>query len=117
LLNLHNLLLNVIFERIGKLDIRYDAFDVIANASKPAVKVGEEFQTEIALGAYSTQASFKVAVDGKNVPVAGGKAIYKVKPTAAGKQTYNVVLSLTNPLTGETVKVSKTFAYEALPAR
>jgi hypothetical protein len=112
LLNLHNLLLNMLLEPIGKLDIKYDKFDVVANTPKPYIMLGEEYETEISVGVYSSQARFSIAVDGQPIPIIGGKGTYKTRPTKAGEQKYEATISVKNPMTGEVETVTKQFRYE-----
>lgn len=58
-------------ERASK-KLVYDAFDVWAQPKSSFVKVGENYEADILLGAYSTQASFTVAVDGQNLQIQAG---------------------------------------------
>jgi len=90
----------------------YDEIDVFSQPGKAYLRRGETFQTEIGLGTYSTQADFTVNVNGVNVPVRKGKAIYSLKVDKTGTNFYKVKVNVMNPLTGKITSVEKEFAYE-----
>ncbi|CAA6798516.1 MAG: Gliding motility protein GldM [uncultured Aureispira sp.] len=98
--------------QMGKIEVRYDKFDVLALSSKPYVLLGETYESEIALGAYSSQAKFSVSVDGYSLPVVDGKAKYTTKSSSVGEKSYNAKISVANPLTGEIETFVKTFKHE-----
>lgn len=104
--------LSYLADNMGKLDIKFDAFEVFSSSQKPYILLGEEYSAELSLGASSKQAKFSINVNGGNLPVTDGKAIYKTKPGNVGEQSYTANVTLTNPLTGEVVKATKQFKYE-----
>ena len=104
--------LNFLSEQMGRLEMTYDKFDVLAQSEKPYVLLGETYEAEIALGAYSSQAKFAVSVGGSGLSVIDGKARYSVRATSVGEKSYNAKLSVVNPLTGERETFIKTFKYE-----
>lgn len=104
--------LKFLSEQMGKLEMTYDKFDVFAQSEKPYVLLGETYQAEIALGAYSSQADFAVSVGGSGLSVIDGKARYSVRSSSVGEKSYNAKISVVNPLTGETETFTKTFKYE-----
>ena len=98
--------------QMGKLDLRYDKFDVFAQSQKPYVLLGETYEAEIALGAYSSQTKFSVSVGGSSLLVVDGKAKYTARPSNTGEKSYNARISVPNPQTGEVETFIKTFKYE-----
>lgn len=104
--------LKFLSEQMGKLELNYDKFDVFAQSPKPYVLLGETYEAEIALGAYSTQANFSVSVGGRALSIVDGKARYSAKASRVGEQSYNAKISVKNPLTGEIKTFTKSFKYE-----
>lgn len=104
--------LSFLADNMGKLDIKFDQFEVFSSSQKPYILLGEEYSAELSLGASSKQAKFSISVNGGNLPVTDGKAIYKTKPGKTGEQKYTANVNLTNPMTGEVVKATKEFFFE-----
>jgi len=104
--------INFLASQMGKLELNYDKFDVFAQAKKGYILLGETYEAEIALGAYSSQANFSVSVGGRRLTVQDGKAEYKTTPRSIGEKTYAAKISVNNPLTGETETFTKEFKYE-----
>ncbi len=104
--------INFLADQMGKRELKFDQFDVFSSSKKPYILLGETFEAEIALGAYSSQAKFSVSVNGSSLPVENAKALYKSKPDRVGEQKYTAQVSLVNPLTGENTTVKKEFFYE-----
>ena len=104
--------LGYLADNMGKLDIKFDAFEVFSSSQKPYILLGEEYSAELSLGASSKQAKFSISVNGSGLAVTDGKATYKTKPGKTGEQRYTAVVNLTNPLTGEVVKAQKEFFFE-----
>ena len=105
-------IVNYLSENMGKLVIEYDKFAVFSSAPKSYILQGDKYEAEIALGAYSSQASFSVKVDGQNLPVKDGIAKYTASGSSVGEKKYNATIVLNNPLTGKSEVVNKTFSYE-----
>ena len=99
-------------KQMGKLELNYDKFDVFAQSAKPYVLLGETYESEIALGAYSSQSKFSVSVDGRSLSIIDGKAKFTARTSSMGEKTYAAKISVQNPLTGETESFTKTFKYE-----
>jgi hypothetical protein len=99
---------------MGRVALAYDKFDVLSYSPKPAIRLGEIYEAEIALGAFSSQAEFSVSVNGRVLPVVDGKAQFSAKPGSVGTQFYKATITIVNPLTGKTEKVSKEFHYEVI---
>jgi gliding motility-associated protein GldM len=104
--------LSFLADNMGKLDIKFDQFEVFSSSQKPYILLGEEYSAELSLGASSKQAKFSISVNGGGLPVTAGKAIYKTKPTKTGEQKYTATVNLTNPMTNEVVKATKDFFFE-----
>jgi gliding motility-associated protein GldM len=103
---------NYLSSNMGNKVLVYDKFDVFSQSPKPYILLGETYEAEIALGAFSSQAKFSVNVGGSNLPVDGAKAKYSAKPSTVGTQKYNATITVVNPLTGDTETVKKEFSYE-----
>jgi gliding motility-associated protein GldM len=103
---------NYFSSNMGNKVLVYDKFDVFSQSQKPYILLGETYEAEIALGAFSSQAKFSVNVNGANLPVDGAKAKFSSKPSTVGTQKYNATINVVNPLTGETETVKKEFSYE-----
>lgn len=103
---------NFLASQIGKMEVTYDKFDVFAQSPKPYVLIGETYEAEIALGAYSSQAGFTVSVNGRSLPVVDGKAKFTASGSRVGEQKYTATIGVTNPQTGEKEVFKKDFFYE-----
>lgn len=98
--------------QIGQMELTYDKFAVFSQSSKPYIMLGETYEAEIALGAYSSQADFSVNVNGSRLNVVDGKAKYTARGSRVGEQKYTAKISVKNPLTGETETFSEDFFFE-----
>jgi len=98
--------------QIGQMELTYDKFAVFSQSSKPYIMLGETYEAEIALGAYSSQADFSVNVNGSRLSVVDGKAKYTARGSRVGEQKYTAKISVKNPLTGETETFSEDFFFE-----
>ena len=98
--------------QIGQMELTYDKFAVFSQSSKPYIMLGETFEAEIALGAYSSQADFSVSVNGSRLNVVDGKAKYTAKGSRVGEQKYVASISVKNPLTGEVETFKQDFFFE-----
>lgn len=105
---------NLLQSNMGEKVLFYDKFDIYAQPKKGHILLGETFEAEIALGAYTSQSEFSVSVNGSNVAVDNAKANYKFKPTTIGNQRYAVTINIKNPLTGKIETVKKEFEYEVI---
>lgn len=98
--------------QMGRLELTYDKFDVLAQSQKPYVLLGETYEAEIALGAYSSQARFSVSVGGSSLSIIDGKAKYTARPSSIGEKSYDARITVRNPMTDELETFVKTFKYE-----
>lgn len=105
--------LNHFAEKMDLATVKPDKFAPVISAGKNYVIRGEEFRGEIFLAAYSSTAdNISVSVDGRPLPVQDGKAIFVDNPASIGTQDHEMVIRLTNPLTGETETYRRLFSYE-----
>lgn len=105
-------IVNFLSANMGNKVITYDEFDVFSSSEKPYILLGETYEAEIALGAFSSQAEFSVSVNGSPLRVENGKAKFTSQPRSVGTQSYTASINVVNPLTQETVNVKKEFKYE-----
>ncbi len=105
-------IINFLSANMGTKALVYDKFDVFSSSEKPYILLGETYEAEIALGAFSSQAEFTVSVGGRPLQVTDGKAKFTATPGSVGTQSYTANITVVNPLTGETEKVTKDFKYE-----
>jgi gliding motility-associated protein GldM len=105
-------IVNFLSSQMGKLELNYDKFDVFSQSPKPYILLGETYEAEIALGAYSSQSKFSVQVGGSTLKIENGKAKYTASGSSVGQKTYSAKISVQNPLTGETETFTKDFHYE-----
>ena len=100
-------------EQMGKVEIKFDAFQPAVSADKSYIIQGEKYVADIFLSAYSTSAdNVSISVGGSSIPVKEGIAHYETTPSGVGERTYNVSINVKNPLTGENKNYSKEFKYE-----
>lgn len=96
---------------LERVDLSYDKFEVLNEVSSNTIRKGDYFESMIALGGYSSQARFNVAVNGVQVQMIEGKAHYKKKATEVGKKEYEVKIRIKNPLTGVIEVFTKKYYY------
>ncbi len=96
--------------------IDFDAFFPVINAKKAYVIKGEQFQSEISIGTYSSQINpedIKLKVNGIALKVdKNGKAIFNQAATGQGKKTLRLSCEVKNPLSGKVTKGASIFEYE-----
>jgi gliding motility-associated protein GldM len=96
--------------------IDFDAFFPVINAKNSYVIKGEQFQSEISIGTYSSQINpddIKLKVNGRTIRVdKDGKAVFNQKASGQGKKTLHLSCEVKNPLTGKLTKGSSIFEYE-----
>lgn len=110
-------LLDFILPRTEGVSIRYDSLDVIAYSTNARVQLGETYEAQIRIGTYSTQVQYEAWVDGKQLEIKEGKALFKTIPTKTGEQWYEVRVTVRNPITKVEETVSKSFSYNVSPKR
>ena len=106
-------ILNHFADQLNVTTVKPDKFAPVISAEKNYVIRGEEYRGEIFLAAYSSTAdNIAVKVDGRALPVEGGKAIFTAHPGSNGTRSHRMEITLTNPLTGEVETFTKQFTYE-----
>lgn len=98
----------------GADEVKFDAFLPVISAKKAYLLRGETYEADVFLSAYSTSAgdNTKIFVDGANIPVEDGKAVYKKTASSLGTKKFSVKIQVTNPLTEEVKEYSSDFEYE-----
>ena len=105
--------LNYCFTKVNGTDIKFDKFIPGVNPKKNYVILGEEFEAEVFLSAFSSKAdNVSISVDGRNVALKEGVGTFTERPSSVGERKYNVTINLKNPTTGITESVKKEFSYE-----
>ncbi len=112
--NSENVLLNYLLNKVGASeDVIAKEFEVVSSPIKNYVISGDKYESEIYLGVVDIASSgLKIKVNGKEVPVRNGKAIYSVTATENGIQKYTVESSIYNPVEDTHDTDKKTFEYE-----
>ncbi len=105
-------ILGYFYKKTGSTTLKPDQFLPIAATSSSYLTVGEKFSAELFLGAYSSTAdNISIQVDGRNIPVRNGKAVFSSTAGSLGEQSHRMVVRLRDPVTGEVEKFEKTFGY------
>jgi gliding motility-associated protein GldM len=105
-------IVNYLSGNMGNKILKFDKFDVFASSEKPYILLGETYEADISLGAFSSEAKFSIQVGGRNLTVKDGKAKFSATPGSVGTQSYKANIVVVNPLTGEEDRVTKDFKYE-----
>lgn len=105
-------ILGYLYEKTGSATIKPDAFIPVAATNSSYLTVGEQFSAELFLSAYSSTAdNISIQVDGRNVPVRNGKAVFNATASGLGEKTHRMTVRITDPVSGRVEKFEKTFSY------
>ena len=105
--------LNYCATKVQGTDLKFDKFIPGVAPKKNYVILGEEFEAEVFLSAFSSKTdNVSINVNGNNVSLKDGVGTYKTKPGTVGEQKYNVSINIKNPATGIVETVKKEFSYE-----
>jgi gliding motility-associated protein GldM len=105
--------LNYCLEKVKGKPVIFDAFQVVSAAQKGYIIKGEKYSAEVFLSASSKTANnVSISVNGSNLPVKEGKALYEVTANDKGTKKYTAVATVKNPLTGQSESFKKDFEYE-----
>lgn len=105
-------LLNHFFNQMN-VNVIPDKFTPVIASNKSYIIKGEEFKGEIFLASYSSTAdNLSISVDGRSYPVRDGKVLFTKTASELGEHEHEMLIRLTNPLTGEAESYRKTFTYE-----
>ena len=84
--------------KIGAVQIVYDAFQAIATSNSQYLLPGQELTISAGVGAFNKSAQPTVTVDGQNIPIGpDGLAVYKSTAGGAGTYTRKVSISFVKP--------------------
>ena len=111
--NTESQILSTLIDQVGKNEISFDQFEVIIDAKKSAVSVGEKYEAEIMLGAYSSTQQPTITVGGQKVDVKRGKGQFSDVPQSPGEKSIPVEIKVENATTGETETHTKKLQYSA----
>ncbi len=103
-------------EHLGKdLHSGY-SFQPAASVENPAPKIGELYEADIFLGAYSTRAdNIRIYINGKEMKVRDGLAHFQRRYDTPGEKAYEVKVLVTDPFTKEEKEYNKEFRLNVLP--
>ncbi|MEY3243640.1 MAG: hypothetical protein RIR11_5079 [Bacteroidota bacterium] len=105
--------LNYCATKVQGDDIKFDKFVPGANPKKNYVILGETFEAEVFMSAFSTKSdNVSINVDGQNVSLKDGVGTYTTKPGSIGEKKYAVTINVKNPATGKVESVRKEYSYE-----
>lgn len=105
--------LNYCATKVQGTDLKFDKFLPGVNPKKNYVILGEEFEAEVFLSAFSSKAdNVSINVEGRNLALKDGIGTFTEKPSSVGERKYSVTINLKNPITGTTESVKKEFSYE-----
>jgi len=105
--------LNYCATKVQGTDIKFDKFQPGVNPKKNYVILGEPFEAEVFMSAFSSKSdNVSINVDGQNVALKDGIGTFTQRPSQIGEKQYTVTLNVKNPATGQTETVRKTFSYE-----
>jgi len=106
-------ILGYFYKKTGAVPFKPDSFIPVVAANKGYLTVGENFNAELFLSAYSSTAdNIRIQVDGRSVPVRNGKAIFNISPQSIGEKRHKMTISFTDPVSGAVERFEKEFFYE-----
>jgi len=92
----------------------FGRYDVFSTAPKACIRLGETYKTKLRVGEFAHQTTFSISVNGRDLKIVDGIALYQTKPSSTGEKMYTANVSVVNSLTGETQTFTKEFRYEVL---
>lgn len=106
-------ILNYFYNKVQAEDIVFDQYAAVISADKSYVIKGETLSSEIFLSAFSSTAdNVTIKVNGREVDVQDGKALFNIRPNEIGSHSFLAEVSMTNPITQEVKTYTKRFNYE-----
>ncbi len=108
-----NLVANTCMEQVGKVKLILNKFEPLVSQNTEYTLPGQPIKITAGLGAFSTDNLPTVTINGSPRPVdpATGSATWETTASGGGDQSVNVVVSFTNPNTGQKESVTKTVKY------
>lgn len=108
-----SVVLNYLLEQASNVFYKPDSFTPVVAAEKSYIIRNEPFSAELFLASYSSTAdNIRVSVDGRSIPVNGGKALFTTGTSGLGTRRHEMLIELSDPVSGETKQFRKTFSYE-----
>jgi len=108
--------LNYLAGKVGTTtEVVLDKYAVVSAPEKSYIIKGENYKSELFLGAFAGEDSktdIKISINGRNLPLRDGVATYTVPTSSTGVKRYTATAKITNPATGEVKTVNKEFEYE-----
>lgn len=107
-------ILNYLVGQVGATTFKVDQFIPISSAKKSYIIAGENYESEISVGASSKSITDNVviSVNGRPLKVENGVAKFITGSSETGLKSYKVDVTLTNPSTKKRETYSKVFEYE-----
>ncbi|MCP4440230.1 MAG: hypothetical protein GY810_14900 [Aureispira sp.] len=99
---------------LDKVELTYDKFEIFNEVNSNVIKKGETFESLICLGAYSSQAKFSASINDNRMKIIDGKINFKATGMEVGKKSYEVKISIVNPLTDRVETVTRTYFYTVI---
>lgn len=90
-------LVDYIHQQVGQVKVVYDEFEAIAQANTSYAMPGDKIEITAGVGAFSAAAKPEISIAGSNIPLTGGKAIYKTTAGGAGDHSVAVKIKFTKP--------------------
>jgi len=90
-------LVDYIHQQVGQVKVVYDEFEAIAQANTSYAMPGDKIEITAGVGAFSAAAKPEITIAGSNIPLTGGKAIYKTTAGGAGDHSVAVRIKFTKP--------------------
>jgi gliding motility-associated protein GldM len=88
--NSENQVVTYCHDQIGKVKVKFDKASVLVGQSSDYVMPGQEVTITAGVGAFSSQASPSISINGSSVAVVDGQGKYTVKADGGGKKTVSV---------------------------
>jgi gliding motility-associated protein GldM len=90
-------MVDYIHSQIGKVKVVYDKFSAIAQSNRTYAMPGDEIEITAGVGAFSDAAKPKITIDGQNMPINDGKALFKTTAGGSGEHSVAVRIEYTKP--------------------
>ena len=108
-----NLVANACLEQVGKVKLVLDKFEPLVSQNTEYTLPGQPIKITAGLGAFSTENLPTVSINGSPRPVdpATGAATWETTASGGGDQSVKVVVTYTDPNTGEKKSAEKVVKY------
>ncbi len=91
--NAENMVVTFCHSQIGKVEVHMDQVGVLVGTNSNYLMPGQQLVVNAGVGAYSSNASPSISINGTNVPVSNGQGKYTTTVSGAGEHTINVNVS------------------------